>query len=398
MNLKFLAAFGDHVPLSQFKPDDTISTLAFSHDGQFLASGDQAGRVVVFKLTYSSSGRPTISFSNQIHAHKSQFDYFRSEISEMRVNSLKWIPRQTINPLLISCNSHDAKLWHFNSTPRIAWNTKLKDTYIFPMPQRSDTKYAPECIRTFNDIQTEYIVDLQTLSDQRSFLMVDVTCVKLWDIERDIKSVCLCKISQQDSEITASGIQPNQSSTFMVGNDGGFCKMYDLRQEAENLMPLFDINTSKFSIRQQFSDECSMIGSISFSRDGNNFVVRRFNDLQVWDIRNLNSPCAKLEVQWFPNQMEYLLSEDYVKDQFRTAFTAKDKIVTGCYSADYIAWDWKRQKATKHKAVSARNQRLPPEPGKDFNKRVTVCEAHPRSEIVAVVSTAALFFYYGTDE
>ncbi|KAH0789708.1 protein phosphatase PP2A regulatory subunit B [Histomonas meleagridis] len=398
MELEFVAAFGDHVPLSQFKPDDTISTLAFSHDGRFLASGDQAGRVVIFNLNYTNKNRPTVTFVTQVHAHKSQFDFFRTEISEMKVNSLKWVPRQTLNPLLLSCNSHDAKLWRFNSSPRIVWNTNPKDTYIFPIPQRNENKYITECVRTFSDIQTEYIVDLQALSDQHSFLMVDVSCVKLWDIERDVKSVCLCKVSHQEPEITTSAIPSNQPNIFLIGDDNGFCKMYDTRQQAENLSSNFNIDTTKFSFHQQYSEDCSCIGSISFSHNGDNFVIRRFNDLQVWDMRNTNSPIAKLEVQWFPNHMEYLISEYYVKDQFRTAFTAKDKIVTGLYSADYIAWNWKENKTTKHKAVSARTPRPPPEPGRDFSKRVTVCEAHPKNEIVAVVSTAALFFFYEPEE
>ncbi|KAH0795084.1 Protein phosphatase PP2A regulatory subunit B [Histomonas meleagridis] len=399
MDLHFLAAFGDHVPLSNFKPDDTISAMAFSSDGQFLASGDQAGRVVVFRLNENGKRQPTVSFVTQVHAHKAQFDYFHSELSEMKVNSLKWVPRQALNPLLITCNSHDAKLWRFNASPKIVWNEfddcqLIDDSFIFPTFRQKDTEYSAECVKTFNDIQTEYIVDLQTLPDQHSFIMVDVSCVKLWDMERDIKSVCLCKVSQQEPEIITSAIHSSQPHAFIIGDDDGVCKMFDMRQQAEDIPPLFEIYTSDFASRNQQMSGCDSVGSIVFSPDGNNFAVRRFGDVQVWDIRNTSSPTAKLDVQWFPGQMEWLINEEYVKDQFRTAFTAKGKIVTGCYSADYIAWDWKNNKTSKHRAVGARTPRPPPEPGRDFSKRVTVCEAHPKDEIVAVVSTAALFFFY----
>lgn len=394
MELKLLASFGDHVPLSQFKPDDTIATLAFSSDGQFLASGDQAGRVVVFKLsTPATGGRPTVSFVTQVHAHKAQFDYFRSELSEMKVNSLKWVPRQSLNPLLLTCNSHDAKLWRFNATPKVTWGAPT-DGFILPKAQQVDMKYTTECVRTFNDIQTEYIVDLQCLADQRSFLMVDVSCVKLWDMERDVKSVCLCRVSQTEPEITASAVHPQHPHAFLIGDDDGACRILDMRQQAEDLTPSIHVDTSLHAARNQQMDGCDSVGSCAFSPDGNYFLARRFGDVQVWDLRNPKVPAARLDVQWFPGQMDWLLGEDFVKDVFRTSFTPSGKIVTGCYSADFRSWDWKTGAQTTHKAVSARTPRPPPEPGRDFTKRVTVCEAHPSQEIVAVVSTAALFLFY----
>lgn len=398
MDLHSLAAFGDQVALSQFKPDDTISALSFSCDGQFLASGDQAGRVVVFKLNGKNAQNTQVSFVTQVHAHKPQFDYFRSELSEMKVNSLKWVPKQTINPLLISCNSHEAKLWSFNSSPKITWNplsvNQSLDTFLFPTPRQVDTKYTSECVRTFTDIQTEYIVDLQCFSDQHSFIMVDLSCVKLWDIERDVKSVCLFKVSQNEPEITTSAIHNVFPYTFLVADDDGVCRILDMRQQTEDLTPSIEVDTSQVSSRASQVEGCNSIGSVVFSPDGNQFAARRFGDVQVWDIRQTNQPVASLDVQWFPGQMDWLASDDYVKDQFRTAFTTNGKIVTGCYSADFLSWDWKNNKIQKHKAVSQRTPRPPPEPGRDFSKRVTVCEAHPNQEIVAVVSTAALFIFY----
>ena len=315
----------------------------------------------------------------------------------MKVNSLKWIPRETRNPLLLTCNSHDAKLWRLDTDTSISWSdfdtSQPIDTFVFPTVLQTETKYSTECVRTFFDTQIEYIVDLQTMSDQKSFLMVDISCVKLWDIERQINSVCLCKVSQQEPEITTSGIDPHNPSTFIIGDDFGFCKLFDIRQQADDLSPVFEIDTHNFASSTHQLDGCECVGSIAFSPEGNFFAVRRFGDVQIWDTRNVSSPCAKLDVQWFPGKMNWLVEDDYVKDQFRTAFTPKGKVVTGCYSADFVAWDWKTTKTSRHKAVSARTPRPPPEPGRDFSKRVTVCEAHPREEIVAVVSTAALFFF-----
>lgn len=399
MNFSYLASFGDHVPLTQFKPDDTITSLAFSCDGTFLASGDQAGRVVVFKLNAPkvADGKTTVTFVTQVHAHKSQFDYFRSELSEMKVNSLKWVQQKSLNPLLITCNSHDAKLWSFNMSPKITWGqfdpNQSLDSFVFPQPRQADQKYTSECVKVFTDIQTEYIVDLQTLKDQNSFLMVDVGCVKLWDIERDCKSVCLYKIGQQEPEIVTSAVTGTLPWAFVVGDDDGYCRVLDMRQQATDLNPAIEVNTSQHVSRGQRMEGCDSVTSIAFTPDGNCFVARRFGDLQVWDIRKPTVPVAKTDVQWFPGQMEWLVNDDYVKDQFRTTVTSSNRVITGLYSADFLSWDWNNDKTNRHKAVSSRTPRPPPEPGRDFSKRVTVAEAHPTQEIVAVVSTAALFLF-----
>jgi serine/threonine-protein phosphatase 2A regulatory subunit B len=378
-----------------------ISTLNFSRDGRFLASGDHAGRVVVFRVNPAASqtAKPTVSFVTQVHAHKAQFDYFRSELSEMKVNAVKWVPRQSLNPLLLTCNSHDAKLWRFNATPEATFvpQDHQSGSYVFPTRRSCDYKYASECVRTFTDLQTEYLLDLQCLSDQQSFLMIDVSCVKLWDMERDVKSVCLRRVSQQEPEITSSALHPIWPFSFLVGDEDGICRLLDLRQQAEDLTPSLEIATTPHANRRQQIDGCHAIGSATFASDGHHFAVRRFGDCQVWDIRSPGAPAAKIDVQWFPGQMDWLISEDFVKDTFRTTFTKDGKIVTGCYSADFLTWDWKAGVSAKQKAVSTRTPRPPPEPGRDFTKRVTVCEGNPNVELVAVVSTAALFLFYRQD-
>ena len=399
MELQYLASFGDHVPLHQFKPDDTIGALSFSSDGHFLASGDNAGRVVIFRLNKppSPNGKYSVSFVTQVHAHKATFDYFRSELSEMKITSLQWLPTCTLNPKLLTCNSHETKLWSLSAFPKISWsplnNSLPLDQFIAPTPRVSDTKYTAECIKTFNDVQTEYVVDLQALPDQTSFLMVDVSCIKLWDIERNVPSVSVFHVSQQEPELITSTVSPQHPSTILIGDDGGIIRLLDLRTAAE------DINASaKLSVRAAIPSQrrlagCESIGSIDFSNDGFSIVSRTFGETQIWDIRKTNKPVSTLQTQWFPGQMEWLSNDDSVKDQFKTCFTSTGKVVTGLYSADFLTWDWKNGKTGRHRATSARTPRQPPEPGKDFSKRVTCCAAHPEKEIIAIVSTAALFLF-----
>jgi serine/threonine-protein phosphatase 2A regulatory subunit B len=398
MNLEYLASFGDHVPLSQFKVDDRINVLSFNSDGGLLASGDGAGRVVIFSV--ADRARPTVLFMCQIHAHKSEFDYFRSELSEPKINSLKWLPGNSLNPRLVTCNSHDAKLWQLTYAPKVDWAPRrgqsLEDL-VLPTPRKVDEKFTSHCLRTFTDFRSEYLVDLQCLFDQRSILMVDVDGVKLWDIERDISPVSLLRLPQNDPELITSAIHWTLPFAFLIADESGHCRIFDLRQQAEDLTPSVDIDTARFATRDGVGGSES-VSSVVFTRDGSGFVCRTFGDLQKWDLRQTSQPVAKTDVHWFPNRMDYLVNEDLIKDPFRSTVTAKGRVVSGMYSADFIAWDPATNIKSKHRAVSTKTKIPPPEPGRDFTKKVTCAEAHPTKEIVAIVSTAALFLFIEPDQ
>jgi serine/threonine-protein phosphatase 2A regulatory subunit B len=268
---------------------------------------------------------------------------------------------------------------------------------VLPTPRKVDAKFTSQCLRTFTDLQTEYLVDLQCLFDQRSLLMVDVASVKLWDMERDISPVSLLRVAQNDPELITSAIHSSLQFAFLVADESGHCRIFDLRQQAEDLTPSVDVDTSRFATRDGVEGSDS-VSSVVFTRDGSAFVCRTFGDLQKWDLRQPTQPVAKTDVHWFPNRMEYLVNEDFIKDQFRSAVTPKGRVVSGMYSADFIAWDPATNIKSKHRAISARTKVPPAEPGKDFTKRVTCAEAHPTREIVAVVSTAALFLFMEPDQ
>lgn len=397
MDLKYLISFGDQVPLNQFKPDDTISILSFSSDGRFLASGDYAGRAVIFQIIppKTQNGKYQVSFGCQLHAHKSEFDYFRSELSEMKINSLKWVPSNNLNPNFITCNSHDAKLWRIINNSKITWSQKSGNTiddFVLPKANKIDTKISFEYIKKFNDLHSEYLIDLQCLPDQHSFLMVDVCGVSLWDFERDIPNVPLVTTSQSDADITTSATHSTSPFAFLIADDDGNCEIFDIRQQAENLTPSIKVNVTN-SLKHRGFDGVQSVSSVVFAPDGNSFFARTFGEVQQWDLRNTSKPSASLDVQWFQKQADWLSNEGNLRDQFRTTVTPDGKVVTGQYMANFITWDPQQNKVANYKAYNPKVSKEPPEPGRDFTKRVTCVEAHPNANIISCVSTAALYLY-----
>lgn len=400
MDLTLIAAFGDQIPLTQFKPSDRIHILSFSHNGAFVASGDEGGRVVVFSVSAVPNHRTRVQLACQIHAHQSEFDFFRSELSEPKITSMKWLPIESPTPMLLTCNAHDAKLWRLDAQETPNWlpsKGDTLDTFVPPTAGSVQKKYCGKCVRTFTDIRTEYLVDLQVLSDQRSFLMVDVDGVKLWDMERDVPSVTLCHVGSNDPEIITSAVDPAIPFAFLVADDNGECRILDMRQQSEDLTPSIKVQTAKFGTIKN-AEGAESVGSVSFTGEGTNFIVRTFFDVQKWDIRQTSKPVEVMNVHEYPTRMKWLISEGYTKEQFRTAVMPNGNVVTGTYGIEFLSWDPASDEMRRHRATTARSPPVPVGIGRDFATRVSCAEAHPTKGIVAVVSTAALYLYQVADK
>lgn len=113
-NWRFSQCFGDKTEtlevaeglLSIHTLGDIISALSFNRDGSFMASGDRAGRVVLFEQ--SSSGTE-FHFYTEFQSHESEFDYLKSlEINE-RINKIEWWNTRPINNalFLLSTNGNN---------------------------------------------------------------------------------------------------------------------------------------------------------------------------------------------------------------------------------------------------------------------------------------------------
>ena len=76
---------------------DIISALSFNKTGNFMASGDRAGRVVLFDRPASGN---EYRFYTEFQSHESEFDYLKSlEINE-RINRIEWMNSQPVDDAL----------------------------------------------------------------------------------------------------------------------------------------------------------------------------------------------------------------------------------------------------------------------------------------------------------
>lgn len=121
LDFKLSQCFGDCSPAEDVTEADILSAVQFDKTGDYLATGDRGGRVVIFKQ--NSGGKQKVSASGKIRrtsdfkfftefqSHEAEFDYLKSLEIEEKINQIKWCPRACNALLLLSTNDKTIKLW-----------------------------------------------------------------------------------------------------------------------------------------------------------------------------------------------------------------------------------------------------------------------------------------------
>ena len=82
---------------------DVISAVEFEHTGDFLATGDRGGRVVLFERNKQKKGCE-YKFYTEFQSHEPEFDYLKSVEIEEKINKIKWCKRRGNFHLLLTTN------------------------------------------------------------------------------------------------------------------------------------------------------------------------------------------------------------------------------------------------------------------------------------------------------
>jgi serine/threonine-protein phosphatase 2A regulatory subunit B len=88
---------------------DIISAVSFDATGNFLATGDKGGRVVLFERNHAASSKAPhraveYKFYTEFQSHEPEFDYLKSLEIEEKINKIRWCGRQNSAHLLLSTN------------------------------------------------------------------------------------------------------------------------------------------------------------------------------------------------------------------------------------------------------------------------------------------------------
>lgn len=77
--------------------------VEFDHTGDYLATGDKGGRVVLFERNENKKGCE-YKFYTEFQSHEPEFDYLKSLEIEEKINKIRWCKRQNAAHFLLSTN------------------------------------------------------------------------------------------------------------------------------------------------------------------------------------------------------------------------------------------------------------------------------------------------------
>ncbi|KAI9356043.1 protein phosphatase PP2A regulatory subunit B [Pilaira anomala] len=430
-NWKFAQCFGDKgdsdditdVQHLTFFLADIISTVEFDQTGDYLATGDKGGRVVLFERNESKKNCE-YRFYTEFQSHEAEFDYLKSLEIEEKINKIKWCKRQNSAHFLLSTNDKTIKLWKvFDKSLKlvtensIAPNPSPVNTLRLPTLTHHDTIVAAVPRKVYANAHTYHINSISINSDGETYISADDLRVNLWNLDVSDQSFNIVDIKPANMEeltevITAAEFHPEQCNVFMYSSSKGTIKLSDMRESA-----LCDQHAKVFeeaedpAHRSFFSEIISSVSDINFSYDGRYILSRDYLTLKIWDINMDNKPVQTINIHdQLRTRLCDLYENDCIFDKFECTFSGDDShVMTGSYNnmfhlydregktdialqADKSAFRSKRLGSSKNKMSMARNS-APSADNMDFNKKILHSSWHPQENTIAIAATNNLFIF-----
>jgi serine/threonine-protein phosphatase 2A regulatory subunit B len=236
--------------------------VEFDQSGDYLATGDHGGRVVLFErisgrqscisphpdqrgFTPAHQGRFEYRYLTEFQSHEPEFDYLKSVEIEEKVNKIRWLRRWDggevgsgpHNHSLLSTNDKTIKLWkvferritcladfnlcngssNLNRAASLGSNIRGSPDKVaslgglpmgsppstalrVPKVVSTETVLTSKCRRTFAAAHTYHINSISLASDQETFLSADDLRVNLWHLDRPDTSFVVVDIKPPNME------------------------------------------------------------------------------------------------------------------------------------------------------------------------------------------------------
>ena len=332
--------------------------MQFDSTGDFLASGDRAGRVVLFQRNYSKKSCE-YKFYSEFQSHEPEFDYLKSlEINE-RINKLSWLPRTHNSHFILSTNDKTIKLWKIKERQVqsvLENNLTLSQRsggsttgLTLPKVVSREKVVAATPKRIFSSAHAYNIHSISPSSDGEIFISSDDLRINLWNLNSSeiAFNVVDCKpptIEDLTEVITSATFHPSHGNLFMYSTSRGSLRLCDLRDSAlcdqSSLMFGGTTGTSGASGNNNssngfFDEIISSVTDVKFSpSDPNRFISRDYLNTHLWDMRINSGPLLSLPIHdHIRPRLCDLYENDSVFDKFECAFNHDgSSIISGSYN------------------------------------------------------------------
>uniref|UniRef100_A0A0K0DFR8 Serine/threonine-protein phosphatase 2A 55 kDa regulatory subunit B n=1 Tax=Angiostrongylus cantonensis TaxID=6313 RepID=A0A0K0DFR8_ANGCA len=256
---------------------DVISCVEFSHDGEYLATGDKGGRVVIFQRDQSGkyvNGARSREYNvySTFQSHEPEFDYLKSLEIEEKINQIKWLKKKNAANFVLSTNG--------------AFVGVLQIPTIVPMELIVEA--SPR--RVYGNAHTYHVNSISVNSDQETFLSADDLRINLWHHEitnesfsrADIVDIKPTNMEELTEVITAAEFHPSQCNWFVYSSSKGSIRLCDMRDRAlcDNHAKIYE-EVEDPSSRSFFSEIIASVSDIKFSHNGRYLLTRDYLTIKV---------------------------------------------------------------------------------------------------------------------
>ncbi|GAA5924554.1 hypothetical protein JCM3775_005408 [Rhodotorula graminis] len=389
---RFAQCFGDKGEVEDITEADIISCVEFDHTGDYLATGDKGGRVVLFERNENKKGCE-YKFYTEFQSHEPEFDYLKSLEIEEKINKIRWCKRQNAAHFLLSTNDKTIKLWKVfekslkvvaenNSSAAAGGNAPSSPPpggagpvpglssslggssgggdkngdgldpngapYLrLPRMTYHDTIVAAVPRKVYANAHAYHINSISINSDGETYMSADDLRVNLWNLNISDQSFNILDIKPVNMEeltevITAAEFHPLQCNLFSYSSSKGTVKLADMREQAlcDKHAKLFEEEEDPSS-KSFFSEIISSVSDVKFSKDGRYLLSRDYLTLRIWDINMENKPVQTINVHdHLRSKLCDLYENDCIFDKFECTFSGDGKsVLSGSYNNYFHIYD-----------------------------------------------------------
>lgn len=356
---KFSQCFGDKGDIENITEADIISTVEFDQTGEFLATGDKGGRVVLFERNQQKKQQLCeYKFFTEFQSHDAEFDYLKSLEIEEKINKIKWLRSSNNLLFLLLTNDKTIKLWkimerqiklvaenNLNGQLHLLGGTGIGQLKL-PQLQIHDKLISAQPKRIYLNAHAYHINSILINSDQETYLSSDDLRINLWNLGIadqlfNIVDIKPANMEELTEVITLAEFHPTHCNLFMYSLSKGTIKLSDMR-----LNSLCDHHAKIFEeyldpISHNFFTEITLsISDVKFSHDGRYIVSRDYMTVKIWDMNMDTKPIKTINVhEHLRDRLCDTYENDAIFDKFEVQFSGDLKsVMTGSYNNNFMIY------------------------------------------------------------
>ncbi|CCE72750.1 Piso0_000344 [Millerozyma farinosa CBS 7064] len=356
---KFSQCFGDKGDIENITEADIISSVCFNDEGDFLATGDKGGRIVLFERNQSKKKQTCeYKFFTEFQSHDAEFDYLKSLEIEEKINKIKWLKSFNNALYLLSTNDKTIKLWkvmekqvklvsenNLNGSSSVPSSLSVSNLKL-PKLTYHDRLISAQPKKIYSNAHAYHINSISVNSDQETFLSSDDLRINLWNLGIADQSFNIVDIKPANMEeltevITSAEFHPLSCNLFMYSSSKGTIKLADMRSNSlcDSHAKIFEEYSDPAS-HNFFTEITSSISDVKFSYDGKYIVSRDYMTVKIWDLAMESKPLKTINVhEHLRDRLCDTYENDAIFDKFEVQFSGDNKsVLTGSYNNNFIIY------------------------------------------------------------